>query len=63
MLAVCLPILAAAGCQNGRVIDTFCLTERPWRPTTAEIAKLSDTTVERMLAHNERGVKACGWKP
>jgi hypothetical protein len=56
-------MLAAVSCQDGRVIDTFCVTERPYRPTKAEIAAMSDATITRMLSHNARGEKACGWKP
>jgi len=44
------------------VTDTFCVTERPYRPTKAEIAAMSDATITRMLSHNERGARQCGWK-
>jgi hypothetical protein len=63
MLALLMLTLGASACSDGRVIDTFCVTERPWRPTQAEVAALSDATVERMLTHNARGERACGWKP
>jgi hypothetical protein len=62
-LTLCLLTSAVSGCNSGRVIDTFCVTERPYRPTKAEIAAMSDATITRMLAHNARGEKACGWKP
>jgi hypothetical protein len=60
---LCLLMTGVVGCNSGRVTDTFCATERPYRPTRAEIAAMSDATITRMLSHNARGEKACGWKP
>ena len=54
-------LLALAACNTTG--GTFCGVEHPIRPTKAEVATLSDTTVAAILAHNEKGQRLCGWKP
>ena len=53
--------LMLAGCASAG--GSFCAVERPIRPTKAEVATLSDTSVAAILAHNEKGQKLCGWRP
>ena len=48
-------------CQTAS--GTFCDIADPLRPSSAVIATMSDTEVEAMLAHNEKGAELCGWKP
>lgn len=65
LLMLCLVASWTSGCAHGSgpASDTFCLTEKPWRPNITEYVLASDATVRRMLAHNMRGAKQCGWKP
>lgn len=61
MLAAAL-LTIASGCAGGRAVDSWCLIEKPVRPTAVEIAAMSDAQVEKTLAHNEYGAKECGWR-
>lgn len=66
---VSLVTIGVGACVNGAqppaqpAIDAFCVTEKPWRPTDAEIDRMSDDEVSRKLAHNIYGQRKCGWKP
>ncbi|AZO45873.1 hypothetical protein EJ076_34715 [Mesorhizobium sp. M7D.F.Ca.US.005.01.1.1] len=53
--------LMLAGCAATG--GSFCTVEHPIRPTKAEVATLSDASVNAILAHNEKGAKLCHWKP
>lgn len=54
-------MLTLAACTTAS--GSFCDISEPIRPTKAEIAALSDAAVERILAHNTKGQRLCGWKP
>jgi hypothetical protein len=54
-------ILFLSSCQTGG--GSFCSIESPDRPRPEEIAVMSDAVVSKMLAHNLKGQKLCGWKP
>lgn len=54
-------LLALASCTTAS--GSFCDISEPIRPTKAEIAALSDAAVEKILAHNVKGQRLCGWKP
>lgn len=51
--------LCVSGCQGHT--SQFCLVSSPIRPSTAD--KLTDSTKRQILAHDEYGQHACGWKP
>ena len=53
----------ASACSPGAVVDSFCLTEKPRRPTAAQQLTMTDQQVRETLAFNEYGAKRCGWKP
>jgi hypothetical protein len=53
--------LMLAGCTATG--GSFCKVEHPIRPTKAEVATLSDASVNAILAHNEKGQALCRWKP
>jgi len=61
MVKVLMLSLALAGCTTTG--GSFCAVEHPIRPTQAEVAVLSDASVNAILAHNEKGQRLCGWKP
>lgn len=54
-------LLALSACQTAS--GSFCDIARPQRPSTAEIAAMSDARVAAVLAHNIKGAKLCGWRP
>lgn len=54
--------LAVAGCQTAPAGD-FCDVARAIRLSPATVAALSDSDVEAVLAHNQKGAAMCGWKP
>jgi hypothetical protein len=54
-------LLSLAACTTTG--GSFCTVEHPIRPTTAEVALLSDASVAAILAHNEKGAKLCHWTP
>ena len=62
-LTLLLLMTLVSACSSGVVIDSFCLTEKPRRPTAAQVATMSDQQVREALAFNEYGAKRCGWKP
>ena len=51
-----------AACQTTPVQGDFCKRNQPLRFTEQQIDNMSDKQVERVLAHNERGQKLCGWR-
>jgi hypothetical protein len=51
----------AAGCAS--VPGTACDGWRPIRPLEDDLATMSDSLVEQVLAHNEHGARVCGWTP
>lgn len=51
------------GCATMTTADEWCLTNRPFRPTTASLAAMSDREIADALTHNEYGAKRCGWRP
>jgi hypothetical protein len=53
-------LLALVACQTTG--GSFCAINHPIRPTKAEIAAMSDATVNAILALNRKGEKLCGWK-
>lgn len=55
-------LLVLAACQTAPRGD-FCTLEHPERPSAAEIAAMSDARVKEVLAHNQLGVRLCGWTP
>jgi hypothetical protein len=52
---------AASACANGS--GSFCSAARPHRFSDATVTAMTDEEVAQELAHNETGVKLCGWKP
>ncbi len=54
-------LIAAAGCQTTK--GTFCQISSPIRLSSEAVDALSDSEVNAILAHNEKGEKLCGWKP
>lgn len=44
-----------------RVVDTSCDWVKPIYLDKTDV--LSDSTAKAILAHDEAGQKACGWKP
>ena len=56
-------LLFLAACQNlPQAQGDFCYRNEPFRPSDEQVDAMSKEQVERMLEHNERGVKLCGWK-
>lgn len=57
--------LLLTGCETTgpeiKFIDTGCDWTRPIYVSKTDI--VSDGTARQILAHNETGVKRCGWKP
>lgn len=49
-----------AGCAT---TADWCATNRPIRPTAAEVETMSDGTARQLLEHNRTAAKVCGWKP
>jgi hypothetical protein len=43
-----------------KVIDTYCDDESPIILSTRDV--LTDASAKQIGAHNDRGVKKCGWK-
>ena len=62
LLTLCLLTMLVSACNHGPATDTFCVINEPIRPTSAQIAKMTDSEVRRTLTHNEYGAKRCGWK-
>lgn len=58
---ILLAALALSGCVSAG--GSFCDINRPFRPTPAELAALSDAQVTEQLRINEIGQKLCGWRP
>jgi hypothetical protein len=56
-------LFALAACQSVPVQGDFCYRNEPIRLSGTVIDQMSDADVERVLAHNERGARLCGWKP
>ncbi|TXN41700.1 hypothetical protein FV232_17110 [Methylobacterium sp. WL30] len=56
---------ALAGCvtSGGSPGGSFCETARPQRPSRSEIQAMTPARQREVLAHNEFGAKACGWRP
>ncbi len=54
-------LIAVAGCQTTK--GTFCQISSPIRLSSEAVDALSDSEVNTILAHNEKGAKLCGWKP
>lgn len=48
-----------AACQT--TAGDFCGVSAPIRPSSSD--SLTDGTARQVLAHNEYGAAACGWKP
>jgi hypothetical protein len=61
MVKVLMLSLILAGCTTTG--GSFCTVEHPIRPSQAEVATLSDASVNAILAHNEKGQRLCGWEP
>lgn len=53
--------LALSACQTAS--GTFCAIAQPQRPSVAEIEAMSPERAAAVLAHNQRGVALCGWRP
>ena len=53
-----------AGCvtTGGSRGGSFCETAAPQRPSRAEIQAMTPERRRAVLAHNEFGAKACGWR-
>lgn len=60
LLAVALSGCVTTGGSRG---GSFCETARPQRPSKAEIRDMTPARQREVLAHNEFGAKACGWRP
>lgn len=54
-------LLVVTSCNGGP--DSWCLTNRPQRPSAAEIAAMTDARVAEVLAYNRLGARRCGWSP
>lgn len=58
-----------ASCNDGAkpviqpAIDTFCLTNKPWRPTHEQLAATPIAEQRQRLVDNRDGAKRCGWAP
>ncbi|PWJ94956.1 MULTISPECIES: hypothetical protein [Mesorhizobium] len=61
MVKIIVLSLTLAGCTTSG--GSFCAAGHPIRPTRAEVATLSGTSVAAILAHNEKGQTLCGWRP
>lgn len=59
----CLMLLSVTSCGGGQSLDTFCLTEKPIRRTSAEIDREPIEQVKADVVHNRDGANRCGWKP
>jgi predicted small lipoprotein YifL len=54
-------LLSLSGCGNaGPVPDSFCVVAEPIYLSPED--KLSDRTLRKVLAQNEKGASLCGWK-
>ena len=51
-----------AGCQTAPK-GSFCATEKPLRLSDATVDALPDDEVARVLAHELKGQRLCGWRP
>ena len=56
-----LSLLILAGCQTAG--GSFCDIASPIRLSDAVIDQMTDTEVNKALAHNEKGERLCGWGP
>jgi hypothetical protein len=54
-------ILAVAACTTTQ--GSFCEVSSPIRLSSKAVDALSDTEVNKVLAHNEKGQALCGWRP
>lgn len=52
---------STAGCATSPALRDDCDWAEPIRPSRADV--LTRQTKEQIAAHNESGVKICGWKP
>lgn len=60
-LAVMTLMLASlSGCATAPTSE-FCLVVSPIRPSVQD--QMTDGTKRQILAHNEYGARACGWRP
>lgn len=57
-IALC-ALLTACQTPSG----SFCQIASPIRPEATDVALISDSLSNQILALNEKGAKLCAWKP
>jgi len=55
-----LSILVLGACSS---TGTFCDIAEPHRHSDAVVDAMNQNEVNQELAHNETGMKLCGWRP
>jgi uncharacterized lipoprotein YajG len=60
--AACLALIATTLLLAGCATDgQFCQAASPIRPSTND--RLTNGTIDQLLAHNLTGAELCGWSP
>ena len=54
-------VLALAACTT-TPSGSFCDLANPHRPSPAAVDAMTDDEVAKMLTHNLKGQRLCGWK-
>ena len=57
------PDASAVAAGNLLAHQIWCDDNAPLRPSMAEVDGMTRPQLDAMNAHNERGVKWCGWSP
>ncbi len=55
-------VLALSGCATASG-GQFCQISKPIRPVATDVALMSDSLADQILAQNEKGQALCGWRP
>ena len=50
-----------SGCATTTAPADFCLVAKPIRPSVNDT--VTDGTKRQIVAHNQYGASACGWRP
>lgn len=60
-LVIVAALLAGCAGQTGGLGGAFCDVAQPIRPAVSDV--LAMTTKRQILAHDQYGQQACGWRP
>ena len=56
-------VFLLTACAQDRYLSDFCLHSSPARPNSAAWEAADRQFREWIVAHNEKGMELCGWRP